>query len=254
MKATMQNQLPTPAMVPQIISQHFPLQVANEPFGDSDLEEASKLAESKAITFDTRILLHDMKLKIRLFDGYDWPEAQANRKRDTKALFVITETELEENVNEDGHRDGNSTGKNRSALMGSLLAERHDSSSAFADLPLPEDRVRKTLAQNDLRRLSRRTSTYVQISAGGISLRVDSFGDSSDHRLKSILRLSAKDFFLAETISTSNPVKMFGEWFNEVEHPRDSREGLLMFKVSLCYVYNIMVLVCSPERFGLLHR
>jgi len=83
------------------------------------------------------------------------------------------------------------------------------------------------------RRLSRRTGKYFQISASGVCLRNDSFQGPSNHRLLSCLNLKVQDFFIAETISGSKPLKMVGEWFSDDEHPRDSRDGLLMMKVSL---------------------
>jgi hypothetical protein len=46
------------------------------------------------------------------------------------------------------------------------------------------------------------------------------------------MNLKAQDLFVAETISSKRPVKMLGEWFNEEEHPRDSKDGLIMMKVS----------------------
>ena len=150
------------------------------------------------------------------------------RKRNSKALFIITENAIDDDDEDAKKADTN--GK-KSAFLGGLLDEGNDNANTFGDVPLPEDRVRCTLAQNDLRRLARRTNTYLQVSAKGISLRLDSYIDSTEHRLQSILHLSAKDFFVAETISTSTPVKMVGEWFNEKEHPRDSREGLLTLKV-----------------------
>jgi autophagy-related protein 2 len=45
------------------------------------------------------------------------------------------------------------------------------------------------------------------------------------------LELKVTDLFIAETISDLKPVKLLGEWFNEIEHPRDSNDGLLMIKI-----------------------
>jgi hypothetical protein len=242
MTASFQSQSSDTASAPRIITQHFPLQVVQEPFGTGGLDDAAKLAGTSAITVGTRVLLHDMKVKIRLFDGYDWPEAQGSRKRDPKALFVISETKSDASKTGAAKNASADQSQAKSALLGGLLASDNDTDSPFGDLPLPEDRVRITLAQNDLRRLARRTSNYIQVSAEGISLRLESYSESLDHRLNSCLYLSAKDFFFAETLSRPNPVKMFGEWFNEVEHPRDSKEGLLTFKVrSSCCIMQIFI-------------
>jgi len=43
--------------------------------------------------------------------------------------------------------------------------------------------------------------------------------------------LSVMDLFIAETISNENPKKMMGEWVNDLEHPRDTRDGFLMMKM-----------------------
>lgn len=217
---------------PRIINQHFPLHTVTDPLSDGDMD-ASKFAGSQAVSVDTRVLLHDLKVKVRFFDGYDWPECQGKQKRDPKSLFVIAEQSSDKSKNRDGdqlksgaHRD------KKSALLGGLLVRGEQTGSTFGDLPLSEERVRHTLAQNGLRRLSRRTSSYIQLSACGVSTRIDSFCESTGHQLKTCVSLSLRDFFLAETISSLNPTKMFGEWFNEVEHPRDSRDGLFSLKMA----------------------
>jgi hypothetical protein len=70
------------------------------------------------------------------------------------------------------------------------------------------------------------------VYASGVSLRLDSHRECCDHNLASCMNLAAQDFFLAETISSDRPVKMIGEWLNEDDHPRESRDGLLTMKVS----------------------
>ena len=234
---------------PRIIHQHFPLQVVSDPLRGGDMD-ASKFAGTDQVSVNTRILLHDMKIKLRLFDGYDWPEFQTHRKQNPRALFVIDEAA----VGADGtaavdEKSASSKKPGRKAeLMGGLLAGGPaDSSGTFGDLPLPEERVKSFITQKELRRLSRRTNSYVQFSAQGVTLRLDSYCDSKEHRLKSCLDLALKDFFLAETISNPTPIKMIGEWFNEGLHPRDSNEGLLMFKVRLRCWYFLLLLVLFAQ-------
>lgn len=65
-----------------------------------------------------------------------------------------------------------------------------------------------------------------------MKVRLDAFPESDEHRLANCIDVSMADFFVAETISSSKPVKLLGEWFNETEHPRDSNDGLIMMKVS----------------------
>jgi autophagy-related protein 2 len=43
--------------------------------------------------------------------------------------------------------------------------------------------------------------------------------------------LRVEDLFVAETISNSQPTKMLGEWVNEVQHPRDTKYGLVMMRM-----------------------
>lgn len=230
---------------PRLIHHHFPLEVVSNPLQGGDMDSA-KFAGTDRVSVNTRILLHDMKVKVRLFDGYDWPDFQVQRKTNPNALFVIDEAPLNFNANNDASAAGDKPGSSeqkpgrKAELMGDLLAGPPDNSGTFRNMPLPEERVKIFLTQKELRRLSRRTNSYVQFSAQGVSLRLDSYCYSTEHRLKSCLDLSLKDFFLAETISNSTPIKMIGEWFNEVEHPRDSKDGLLMFKVRL-----ICLLSCS---------
>jgi hypothetical protein len=219
----------------RLISQHFPLHVSN-PLGDGDMG-AAKFAGTKAIVVQSRILLHDMKFKVRFFDGYDWPESKKPRKSKQGGLFVIDEPVSEEQDDSETstvtHDGDASKGRKAAALMGGLLAGGPDDTSTFRGLPLPEERAKSLLTQNELRRLARRTNSYMQFSAAGVRLRVDSYLDSIEHRLNSCLDLSMTDFFVAETISSFNPVKLMGEWFNEEIHPRDSRDGILMLKVNL---------------------
>ena len=47
----------------------------------------------------------------------------------------------------------------------------------------------------------------------------------------SCMDLSMLDVYISETVSSEIPVKLFGEWVNDHEHPRDSSDGLLMMKV-----------------------
>lgn len=227
---------------PRIIHHHFPLEVVSNPLQGGDMN-VSKFAGTDRVSVKTRILLHDMKVKVRFFDGYDWPEFRAQRKANPGALFVIDETPFDADNSSPVEEKSGSNEKileRKAELMGNLLAGAPDNSGTFGNMPLPEERAKIFLTQKELRRLSRRTNSYVQFSAQGVSLRLDSYCDSEEHRLKSCLDLALKDFFLAETISSPTPIKMIGEWFNEVEHPRDSKEGLLMFKARF-----ICVLSCS---------
>ena len=125
-----------------------------------------------------------------------------------------------------------STLERKAKLICELLDNPSSDSAAFNGMPLPEERGAQLERQAELRRISRKTHRFFQISASGVRARVDSFHESIAHRLVSIIDLSMSDLYFAETVSRQNPVKMFGEWVNEKEHPRDSRHGSLMVKVS----------------------
>ncbi|CAB9499302.1 Autophagy-related protein 2 [Seminavis robusta] len=206
---------------PKIIDHHFPLQL-------TDIEVA-QCAGSKSVAVASRVLVHDLKVKIRLFDGYDWPQYQRRRKLDPNALFVIEEPPGKDPEGAGQLADRGGEGKTNH--LEGLLGGPNDATDTFADMPLPEERAVSLLAQNEIRTFGRRTNSYIQIVADGISARVDAYESSKEHRMKSSVQCSLKDFFLAETISSMNPVKLIGEWFNETEHPRDSRDGLLMLKM-----------------------
>jgi hypothetical protein len=217
--------------------------------------EAIKLARSNSVQVETRVLLHDMKVKIRLFDGYDWPKSvQCPPAPNATSLFIIDKPPLsEENESKvtstDTAKVSRAPGK-KAELLGGLLEGANENESTFGDMPLPEDRVKSLRTQAELRRLSRRTNTYVQFSASAVRLRMDSYAVSGDHQLNSCLSLSLGDFFLAETISNPRgPVKMMGEWFSENLHPRDSSEGLLMLKVSFLFASCSTSAVRNPPDF-----
>lgn len=223
----------------RIIDQHFPVQVMSDPLNDGDMDAPKLAGTGNPVEVQTRLIIHDMKVKVRLFDGFDWPESVAHRTRKTNGLFVIDEPACESEEVTPSVNGNMPESKKKAELMDGLLAGSPQGKSTFTDLPLPEERVKHLLTQTELRRLSRRTNTYLQFSASGIKLRMDSFVDAGSHRLKSCLNLGMEDFFFAETISnTRGPVKMMGEWLNESEHPRDSRDGLLMMKVNCTFIYS----------------
>jgi hypothetical protein len=231
-------------VLPTIIHQHFPIHPATDPLSEGDMD-ATKFAGTASPGVKSRILIHDLTVKVRFFDGYDWPELLSPEKRNAgrrASNFVIEpipketmredKAKLTEKVAEQSNLPKSAL-ERRAKLMGSLLdkPDTNPPTSTFSNLPLPEERGARIGLQEDLRRLSRKTHRFFQVSANGVSLRADSFEESKDHKLVSIIDLSLNDLFLAETISHTNPVKMFGEWVNETQHPRDSKHGSLMLKV-----------------------
>jgi hypothetical protein len=227
----------------RIIPQHFPLHQVSDPLAEGDMGAAKYAGVGFAPKVKSRIIVHDLTVKLRFFDGYDWPDmlSLAKRKvaRDAKN-FIIESNPQGFNKDKDKIAKDLATrpefanaGLERKAkLMGDLLLnEGETKSSTFDDVPLPEERGAKLERQAEVRRLSRKTHRFFQVSANGLRLRMDAFEELDTHRLGSIMDLGISDLFLAETVSGTSPVKMFGEWVNENEHPRDTRHGTLMFKV-----------------------
>ena len=229
----------------RIIPQHFPLHQVSDPLAEGDMGAAKYAGAGFAPKVKSRIIVHDLTMKLRFFDGYDWPDmlslAKREVARDAKNSIIESNTQR---VNKDKDKmarnlaaqpDFANAGLERKAkLMGDLLLEKGETeSSTFDDVPLPEERGAKLERQAELRRLSRKTHRFFQVSANGLRLRMDTFQELDTHRLRSIMDLTISDLFLAETVSRTNPVKMVGEWVNENEHPRDTRHGTVMFKVCI---------------------
>jgi hypothetical protein len=223
---------------PQMISHHFAVQTAADPLEESDMG-VRKFAGAKAtIKVKSRLIVHDFALKLRFFDGYDWPDLLDERKRRlaTKGAFIIDDLQVlipqEEEEVVMGKRGRAVEIDKKKELIGNLLGVAAEPSDTFQRLPLPEEKGAQILQQDERRRLARRCAKYFQFSASGISLRLDTLDESDDHRLASCLSVKVNDFFLAETISGGRPVKMTGEWLSDNEHPRDTKQGLFTMKVS----------------------
>jgi hypothetical protein len=224
-----------------IIPHHFPLRLDNDPLADGDMGAARYAGTRTSPAVSNRVLIHDMKVKMRLFDGYDWPELLSPESLDKGRVdaFLIDSSGVDDKnpdreeggdilTNED---EDDVSGNQTTKLMADLLSGPSDTTETFKNTPLPEERGAKLIHMAKWRRLARRTGKYVQVSASGVCLRSDSMLQVPGHRLAACLTLKVRDFFVAETISGNKPVKMIGEWFSEDEHPRDSRDGLVMFKV-----------------------
>ena len=172
-------------------------------------------------------------MKLRFFDGYDWPELLSDesleKKRDVSFLIDVPQRLDSIKIPE---AEDNTAETQKSKLMADLLGDQSEVPDTFKYTPLPEEKGARLAYQAKCRRLARRAGKYLQVSVSGVCLRNDSFLLPSNHRLSSCLNLKIQDFFVAETISGNKPLKMVGEWFSENEHPRDSRDGLLMMKVS----------------------
>lgn len=225
----------------RVVTHHFPMTIVSDPMHDAaDMGIGKLISESAKPQTKTRILIHDLSIRFRLFDGYDWPDLLDTRQRRTgmKGSFILDdivnftpEEELEISAVQSAKTNERETDV-RAQLLGDLLGSPSDKpSETFKSCPLPEERGALLKEQSERRRLARRTAKYVQFVASGVSVRLDSLALSQDHRLASCLNLKARDFFLAETISSDRPVKMAGEWINDADHPRETSDGLVTMKV-----------------------
>ncbi|KAL9179875.1 hypothetical protein ACHAXT_007845 [Thalassiosira profunda] len=200
--------LPVQSQTVKVYPQHIPVKPVLDPFAEGTLDTAKLAGTDVAPDIGLRVIVKDGSITFRFFDGFDWVKDAPqfhNKPKETK--------------------------KDRKAeLLGDLLGG-DEPSNALDISPLPEERhksLQRDIAQKKLRRNAHR---YFQISMHGLKMKQDSFADSKEHRLASCLDLSISDFFIAETISMGDPVKMMGEWVNESEHPRDSDDGVIMLKM-----------------------
>jgi len=235
---------------PRIATDHFRYRPVADPLGDGDMGIKRMVGANTKSQVQTRVLVHDLSLKIRLFDGYDWPEQLGKDERDTTGnAFIIPEVPSKKDVHDavedatDVFLSANSDDV-KTKLMDDLLSGAIEHDTTLRNVPRPEERGQSLEDKASFRRLARRTGKYFQISASGISVRLDALEESNEHRVASCLGIKAKDFFAAETISNDRPVKMIGEWFNEEDHPRDSNDGILMMKVSY-NLYRFLSFICS---------
>lgn len=223
---------------PLIISQHFTLNEISDPLNGGDMGVSKILQDPSLASVKTRVIIKELGIKLRFFDGYDWPEllhADVRTRACSDGPFVLPEVKAKTDDADDSPRTRQRDSRNptrKAQLLGNLLGQEAPTCYTFQETPLPEERSRILKEQAEFRRLARRPGKYFQVAASGISCRIDSFASSTEHRLSNCTDVKIQDFFLAETISGSRPVKMIGEWFNEEEHPRDSNAGLAMVKVS----------------------
>lgn len=228
-------------MGPPIITHHFSLHSVVDPIGDGDMG-ATKYANSKIEPrVKVKVIVRDLAIRLRFFDGYDWPELLNDKARSAPRCesFLIPEVKkkAEEDLASDAHQNhfgpkGEVEKSKKSILLEDLLVDGSKVGSTFANIPLPDEYDTRLKEEVEFRRLARRTSKYFQIEASGVVARIDAMEECDDHRLVSCMNLMISDLFIAETISSNMPVKMVGEWFNEQEHPRDSKEGLILMKVT----------------------
>jgi len=227
----------------RIFQQHIPMNPVMDPLSEGDMNAKGFAGTKVPPTVQTRIIIRDLSVRCRFFDGYDWPKSKLRQgyRAPKDARFIIEHDVKEEHKSTEGKSGDsnmNAQSSRKAQLMGDLLGDDDNDdndnncrNSAFGNVPLPEERGSMIENTAEVRRLARRTNRFFQASLSGLKLRLDSFVDTLDHNLASCMDISMADMFLAETVSNSKPIKLLGEWFNDNEHPRDSKDGLVMFKM-----------------------
>jgi len=208
----------------KLISHYIQLKTSLDSLAEGDMDAARHAGTSNPPSVSVRVLIHDLKVRCRFFDGYDWPKDVIKRP-DGSQLRAQPKSQGDLKPASQDRKD---------TLMEALLeidSTAESQASTFENIPLPEERGEMLKERAEMRRLSRRINRFVHVSLSGLKVRADLFEKSRRHRLASCVELNAQDFFLAETISNTQPVKMLGEWFNDVEHPRDTNYGLIMMKM-----------------------
>mmetsp|Transcript_28070 Transcript_28070/g.68227 ORF Transcript_28070/g.68227 Transcript_28070/m.68227 type:complete len:957 (+) Transcript_28070:2487-5357(+) len=229
----------------QVIQHHFSLRATADPLADGDMGAQEYAGRDSVVRLKARLLVQKLNLKLRLFDGYDWPEKCNGMEREAAARqgrnFVIEPipssvlAERKKAVDAQAANVLDQEEKEalirRAKLMGELLDNKDP--VTFKDTPLPQSRVATISNQSMSRICSRQLSTFLQVSMNGVSCRMDAYQYSSSHRLQSVLELAVSKLFIAETVSDAkHPVKMLGDWIDDSDHPRDTRFGSVMVKMA----------------------
>jgi len=223
-------------VMPEIIHQHFPHHSVADPLSDGDMGAKALIGDDRDLFQQMRLSVQKLNLKVRFFDGYDWPnkcslQQREAVKRSGKAFVIEPFPRASYEVEKaDRNRQGNASFAMKARLMGELLDTEDD--NIFEEVPLPEDKVWMMNNEKFLRLSKRRSSVFFQISLNEVALRMESYTKSKSHRLQSILEVTISNLFLAETVSCCTPLKMIGEWSNDNQHPRDSRFGTLMLNMA----------------------
>lgn len=201
----------------KVYPQHIPVKPVSDPFSVGRIMDTENLGGiDVALPIGMRMIIRDASLAFQFFDGFDW-------------------------VN-DAPRQSKAQPKDRKQVLLGCLVDGHDvpgsNGSALQNVvPLPEERNDRLQREIARRKLRRNPNKFFNICLSGLKMKNDSYSeDCQEHRptpnqLASSLVLSVADFFMSETISTGHPVKMIGEWINEMDHPRDSSDGMIMLKM-----------------------
>ncbi len=221
----------------QIFPQHVPINPVSDPLSVGDMNAAKFAGTKTAPEVKLRLIVKDLSLNCLFYDGFDWPHINTKYSTGTNredALFGDFEASSQmvtfKTNNEDKFKAIRSS-RARSKLLNSLVDDNLIEDEYQNTTRSSSSHQKSAMLPQLKKRMPRQNERFFQLSATGLKLRLDSFKESQQHSLCSCMDISISDMFLAETVSSGTPVKILGEWFNEIEHPRDSNDGILMMKV-----------------------
>jgi autophagy-related protein 2 len=195
----------------RVFPRHIPLILKSDDHRNSDSTVVSKLYGLKVSPLvRLKVIIENLSLKWRCFGGNDWefPNNQSNQ-----VSFSVR--------NDDADVE-------KVALMDELLGPPDNGASNIFDIDDDIEQNISSQCKPQQKRQPRQQRRFFQFSFNGLKIRKDFF---SDEALVSYMDVSVMDFAIWENISGTKPLKMIGEWLDEVEHPRDSNDGLLMMKM-----------------------
>jgi hypothetical protein len=191
----------------KVFPQHFKSKPLLDPLSGRHADAAKLTGTHLKADIGFRLIVKDASISCHFFDGLDWEPA-------------LPATKPKSDTSDD----------RKQMLLSNLLEDINESPSSTL-VPLPDERNEILKRDRDKKRLRRNVQRYFSISIEGLALNHDSYVQSIEHQLASSLTLSVADFFVAETISSKDPIKMVGEWISEEEHPRDNSDGVIMLEM-----------------------
>jgi len=185
----------------KIFPNHIPIvSSATKDLEEGDMD-AARLAGTPNIRVNARVLIHNLTIICRCYSGKDWADHPTSKQ-----------------IN-------NAKKKKSEELLNALLEDEYlaDQSRTFSSCP---DEEFQTITNGRLH------DKYFELSVLALKLRTDSFIECCDHRLASCMYVEAEDLYLSETFSSRGLAqKMLGDWVDDLKHPRDANDGILMMKM-----------------------
>jgi len=192
----------------QIFPNHIPIPSSAMDLEEGDMDAATLAGTLEAPGVNARVLINNLTVICRFYCGNDWVDPVTR-----------------EPINGINRETERTTNKKSESLLEALLEEEFLEGESRTFVPPSAG------ASGGTGTVSGRKKEYFELSLRGLRLRNDSFVESQKHRLASCTYLEADDAYLSETIDYQHPQKMLGEWINNMKHPRDPNDGILMMKM-----------------------